>query len=313
MVSKQGVAKKAAARRSRQATPASDNRDHRPLTFSQAQGIEPVPSPLALGQLSQHARTDLWNWLWSCIPHGEIMSNWGGPLGTEIEGTLRLAYVELLHAPLDLFPGDVGMVPLTIKPIFLTGPYNIVFDLVQFILRNTESQSHYPRVRQIFRRNLLAYDILDIPPDGPTIVPNASQEEGEVIRQAFADLTTGPFDGARHHLQQAAAFINAGDAAKAVAQAIHSVESVARVIAPNKNFNQALATLNAESAMHPALKDALTKLYGYASDEKGIRHPLLESDVAKVHMPEAVFMYGACASFITYLIARAREGGLLNR
>jgi hypothetical protein len=54
-------------------------------------------------------------------------------------------------------------------------------------------------------------------------------------------------------------------------------------------------------------------LYGYTSDEKGIRHPLLGSDVAKVHMPEAVFMYGACAAFITYLVARAREVGLLTK
>jgi len=60
------------------------------------------------------------------------------------------------------------------------------------------------------------------------------------------------------------------------------------------------------------LRDALTKLYGYSSDEKGIRHPLLESDVARVGMPEAVFMFGACASFISYLISRARGSGMLK-
>jgi len=221
--------------------------------------------------------------------------------------------VELLHLPLDLFPENVGMVPQMIKPIFLTGFYNIVFDLVQFILRNTSDESHYPRVRTIFRQNMLAYDIIDIPPVGPTIVPNASPEEGETIRRAFADLATGPFDGARSHLRQAAGFIDAGNAPKAVTEAMHSIESVVRVIAPNRNFNQALVSLNASSPMHPALKDALTKLYGYTSDEKGIRHPLLESDVAKVQMPEAVFMYGVCAAFVTYLVARAREVGLLTK
>jgi hypothetical protein len=299
MVSKRGTAKRATTKRSQQPTPASDSQDCRPLTFTQAQGIEPLPSPLALEELSQHARTDLWNWLWSCIPHSDFLSAWGGLSAPEIEGILRLAYVELLHAPLDLFPGDVGTVPLIIKPIFLSGPYNIVFDIVQFILRNSNDESYYPRVRQILRQNMLAYDIIDIPPDGPTIVPNASPEEGEAIREAFAVLRTGPFDGARHHLQQAASFINAGDAPKAVAQAMHAIESVVRVIAPNNNFNQALASLNATSTIHPALKEALTRLYGYTSDEKGIRHPMLESDVARVHMPEAVFMYGACAAFIT--------------
>ena len=70
---------------------------------------------------------------------------------------------------------------------------------------------------------------------------------------------------------------------------------------------------NSDHENHPALTKALASLYGYTSDEKGIRHPLLASDVSKVHMHEAVFMYGACAAFITYLIARARDGGLLNR
>jgi hypothetical protein len=313
MVSKRDAAKRATTKLSRQTTPASDSEDQRPLTFTQAQRIEPLPSPLALGELSQHARTDLWNWLWTCIPHRDIISQWGGLSAPEIEDILRRAYVELLHAPLDLFPDAVGTVPLIIKPIFLSGPYNIVFDLVQFILRNMSDVSNYPRVRQIFRQNMLSYDIIDIPPDGPTIVPNASPEEGETIRKAFAELRIGPFDGARHHLQQGADCINAGDAPNAVAHAMHAVESVVRVIAPNNSFNQALASLNAMSAIHPALKEALTRLYGYTSDEKGIRHPMLESDVAEVHMPEAVFMYGACAAFITYIIARARDTGLLSR
>jgi cellobiose-specific phosphotransferase system component IIA len=145
--------------------------------------------------------------------------------------------------------------------MFLSGAYNIVFDIVQFVLRHSSDKSHYPRVRQIFRQNMLAYDIIDIPPDGPTIVPNASPEEGEAIRESFALLRTGPFDGARHHLQQASSFINAGDATKAVAQAMHAVESVVRVIAPNKNVNQALASLNTASTIHHALKEALRRVF----------------------------------------------------
>ena len=87
-------------------------------------------------------------------------------------------------------------------------------------------------------------------------------------------------------------------------------KSIVRVIAPNKKFSDAL-TLNSQIAIHPAFRDALLKLYGYSSD--GIRHPFLKSDDAtRVGMAEAVFMFGACASFITYLISRARQSGLLK-
>ena len=37
------------------------------LTFSQAQGLEPLPQPLALGEVSAHFRVDIWNWLYRQI------------------------------------------------------------------------------------------------------------------------------------------------------------------------------------------------------------------------------------------------------
>ena len=35
--------------------------DRTKLTFSQAEGIDPLPQPAALGELPGEARTDLWN------------------------------------------------------------------------------------------------------------------------------------------------------------------------------------------------------------------------------------------------------------
>ena len=35
--------------------------DRTKLTFSQAEGIDPLPQPAALGELSQQARVSLWN------------------------------------------------------------------------------------------------------------------------------------------------------------------------------------------------------------------------------------------------------------
>jgi hypothetical protein len=63
--------------------------------------------------------------------------------------------------------------------------------------------------------------------------------------------------------------------------------------------------------MHPAFKKALLSLYGYTSDEAGIRHALLE-DEARVDMHDALFMLGACASFATFLIGKARTAGMIS-
>jgi len=48
------------------------------------------------------------------------------------------------------------------------------------------------------------------------------------------------------------------------------------------------------------LKRAFTALYGYTSDSGGIRHSLLEEDIA-VTMEDAKFMLVTCSAFINYL------------
>ena len=76
----------------------------------------------------------------------------------------------------------------------------------------------------------------------------------------------------------------------------------------NKKLSLALDSLETAGLLnHPALKDAFNKLYGYTSDEKGIRHALLDKEAANVGLDEAMFMFGACASFAAYLVNRHQK------
>ena len=59
------------------------------------------------------------------------------------------------------------------------------------------------------------------------------------------------------------------------------------------------------------MKKGFENIYGYTSDEKGVRHALLEGK-AQVDREDAVFMLGACASFVTYFVGKARAGGLIK-
>ena len=58
---------------------------------------------------------------------------------------------------------------------------------------------------------------------------------------------------------------------------------------------------------HPALKKGFKNLFGYTSDEEGVRHALLERDAADVDVLDALFMYGACASFAAYLVSKHQK------
>ena len=119
-------------------------------------------------------------------------------------------------------------------------------------------------------------------------------------------------DGSATHLRQAAEHINAGQYADSIADSIHAVESVARTIDPGsgKTLGPALRSLERAGVLkHPALREAFEKLYGYTNDEEGVRHALLEKGSADVGLDEAVFMFGACASFAAYLTGKHRQAG----
>ena len=60
--------------------------------------------------------------------------------------------------------------------------------------------------------------------------------------------------------------------------------------------------------LHPALSSAFDKLYGYTSDEQGIRHALLDS--SNLQQEDAVFMLVSCSAFVSYLIAKSARAGV---
>jgi hypothetical protein len=74
-----------------------------------------------------------------------------------------------------------------------------------------------------------------------------------------------------------------------------------------------LARLETKAKIHGGLKRGFTSIYGFTSDEKGIRHPLLDDASSKVDETDALFMIGACAAFVSYLINKARAAGLLTK
>jgi hypothetical protein len=79
---------------------------------------------------------------------------------------------------------------------------------------------------------------------------------------------------------------------------------------PNaKDLRPALATLKKQGTVHGSLKEGILKLYGHASAEKGLRHSPAFQGVAKVDQTDALFMFGACASFVSN---KGRASGLIK-
>ena len=286
----------------------------RKLTFSQAEGIDPLPQPAELGELPDKARNRLWKLIYESMKQSRIDNIIGGPslVGEPWLSILYDEYVDVQNGAADKFDHQFDTRKNALRKLVLEGPFNRVFDFLEFAMRHRGVNKSYRLLKfgssleALLKEHLCAYTVVA----GNTIVPIALPEQRVSMKRDFYTLRSDSFKGARKHLRKSAKNLNAGDYADSVRNSMNAVESVARLLAPKakKRLAQALDSLESDGVeFHTAFKDGIKKLYGYTSDEQGIRHPLLDQDAAKVDQADAVFMFGACASFAAFLVNKKRK------
>lgn len=276
------------------------------LTFEQREGLAELPSQLQPRTLSKELRALLWEIVFDSIDL-DYDRNVREPWRT----ILRDRHVRRLHRMVDQFDPSFRAVRADLGPFFEQGGFGDVMGFVEFVLRHPGCpRGFWTKVEKALRTSRAAYRLVD----GDTIAPIASEAEGAAMSEAIEAANAASLDGARRHLKQAASFATAGNWGDSVRESIHAVESIAVTLDPAAatTLGPALKTVAERTGMHPALREALSRLYGYTCDESGIRHALLEGD-ANVDETDALFMLGACSSFVTFLIAKSRSAGLLSK
>ena len=219
--------------------------------------------------------------------------------------------MQRLHQPADEFNANWEHQVELVKRAILKGSYDKTLGFLEWVLRQREAPfGLFEKIRDALEIAKVAYVLTD---DPPTIVPAATVEEGQAIISALSESQKHGAVGSEEHLRNAIKELNSGNFADSVRESIHAVESTARRLDENSTstLGPALKALKKKGAIHPALEGAFLKLYGYTSDKQGVRHSISD-DASAVGQHEAVFMLGACASFVTYLLNQGREAGLLD-
>lgn len=192
----------------------------------------------------------------------------------------------------------------------------LIYDLAQFLADfsgATESGETASQIRmhsETFIR--LANDILEKEKSayrfvGGQLIEMTSEIEISSIESAVnSDYL---HSGAQKHLHTALALF--GDRQKpdyhnSIKEAISSIESVLSSINGEKSKNMTSAMDKAEKkglSLPPALKQGILKLYGWTSDEDGIRHAMVSTD-SRVGEGEAKLIIVLCSAFLNYIILK---------
>jgi hypothetical protein len=233
----------------------------RPPTFSQRYGHEPYPPPLQLSDLDDRTRTDLWNFIYMRYiePQYQTISweaIWMGFLARYKSEYNANAFVNSLFQ------------------VVADRPFPRVFDLIEYLLRQRK-QHERPGDIEIFNQvlalNRVGYRV------GPEnlVVPITSEEELAAV-SAAADNGS---PGAREHIRRAIRLFADRDNpqfAKSISESMLAAEAAAQQLAglPRVPLGDAVDALRRKGQLHGALAEGWKKLYGYSSQDGGIRHAM---------------------------------------
>lgn len=144
----------------------------------------------------------------------------------------------------------------------------------------------------------------------------AITNEEELV--AVSEATNIPYESVKVHISKALEKYSdrkAPDYENSIKESISAVEAMCCTITglsgKNATLGNALKRLSDSCVhIHPAMKEAFDKLYGYTSDESGIRHGGI--DFTSAPAEDAKYMLVTCSAFINYLIEKCTQIQLLG-
>lgn len=278
------------------------------LRFSQRAGKTPIRNALQTEEMDDDLRAGLWN----CFQINFVEDAGKVDVTRDTAATFFLRmWHNFFKRPIDTVDKVVPSLNFeNIRKWFFNAEWYQVYDFIEYLAQEPEDDSTSYRRKHlghptafsrmcngVLEREMSAYRIVE-----GEIMRITDKEEIEAIESAISEK--GPWSTCAQHIRRSADFLfdrKNPNYPNAVKEAISAVESACCVVTGNTKatLGQALKEIEKSHSLHPAFKEAFSKLYGYTSDAGGIRHGSI--DLAKVTFEEAKYMLVACSAFVNYL------------
>lgn len=278
--------------------------------FSQRKGINPIKSVIQVDDMNDDLRNGLWDALTVFYWH-QIGSKWISDYH-EMNVLFKGLWHRYFKRPIDTLDDFWSTTHKEVRGCFYGCAWYEVYDFIEFIANNypDKDNSVNPKFmdfcNSVLKRELSAYRFV-----GGKITQITSEEEIAEIEEALgASKTLKPVTT---HLKRAVDLLadrKSPDYRNSIKESISAVEAICRLITNDTKatLGQALKEIENKVGLHRALKSAFSSLYGYTSDEQGIRHSLL--DDPNLDFEDAKFMLVSCSGFINYLILKSSKAGI---
>jgi hypothetical protein len=269
-------------------------------SFSERQGFR-KPKTIQHDGIDSELRNSLWN---VCRHHCFQEDDWSAALENQDFHKLAVnLYVKFYKYPVDNLPYSASDFLESQLQFFEQEEWYRVLDLAEFLYNTAESvqqQAFGHDLNTVLELEKSAYRLV-----AGAFVPITNAAEISEIEQST--LHSGRFVGVGAHMKAALEQYRRKpdpDYRNTIKEAISAVEAAGRVIAnnPTATLGDAIKFIDRQHSLHPAFRDGILKLYGFTSDEGGIRHGMTEAP--NVDETDARFMLVLCSAVANYLISR---------
>lgn len=269
--------------------------------FSDRNNIKPENTTMQYKNLDDRTRTaivNLVNVLYHAVFQHHIMDNSNNRLWIEILS-------DVYQQQVDYSPGitynEQKMFEIINETIY-EDDYDSVLTLFEFLLNKFEELDQFDQIpiencaNSILEKEFVGYRYIN-----HKIVPITDENEIGSIKEAVSN----PYKKVSAHLNKALLLISDRehpDYSNSIKESISAVEAIcAEILGKSDTLGSALKKLEKKDiTIHPSLKSAFEKLYGYTSDASGIRHAG-QLDGKDATFEEAKFMLVSCSAFINYI------------
>ena len=278
------------------------------LTFSQRIGETKVKSELQIDSMDIELKNSLWN-----VYHETYHGKDDALLVKDLPNRefYRRLWRDYLKIPLDLMPEHTNVFHNEIRDVFFKCNWFEVYDFIEIVSQLCDS-----RKRDQFRKGfniVLERELSGFRFVGELITQIIDETEINEIERTIEMAGRTKLTGVREHLKTALSMLSDRknpDYRNSVKESISAVESIAKIISckSKATLGDALKIIEEKIELHGSLKKGFMALYGYTSDEDGIRHAMLNEP--NVNFEDAKYMLVSCSAFINYLIMKANNAGI---
>lgn len=277
------------------------------MRFSQRKGIQSVEVPIQIESIDNGLRNGLWTAVSLCFLDNVHVHYSDGRIDRcSHEFVFKRLWHHYFKKPIDECPYYLEKLVSYIRDYFFQCEWYEIYDFIESLIDSFDDSDDkivkalISFMNSVMERDNCGYRIVD-----EKVTELTDETTKQTIENAVNQIR---FSGASEHIKTAIGFLydrSSPNYRNAIKESISGVESACIEFTGDSKatLGKAVKKLEETGHLHPAMKDALSKLYGYTSDESGIRHAII--DHTNATKDDAAFMISVCSAYINYLVLKS--------